>query len=576
MFMTGRIRAAASAWLDRLATRDSISKYTPLRGEWAIVALVVIAGAVLRFLGLRFGLPYFHHWDEQNITQSVHDMIVHDDDVPRYYVYGQPMETLVVLVYKAAQKHHIGGFATAVLDDDVYTRIAGRMIGATLASTGTLAVYLAARFAARRPVAAIAAAMLYATSCDLVEQSRYCVTDASLTALTAWVLCFCAAYALRPTIANGLLACLFCGLAASYKLTGFSSLALVIPTLCLRPASGWITMSRDRPDPALRIVHAALPALAIPIAFAIYLRFNPHVVDHWRDALHDYEWITNKSHDPGPKPYLYRDAGLPYLSSALGYLFVQSYSPHVALGLIVWGIPAVVGAAQGLRSANTVVVVGLVHAAGVLAPFVGHTAYFVRYFLPALPWICLVGGLGACWIYDALGRRATPRLRPWVRVAVPVFVGLAFVPAAYRSAMAQILVRDPRIAALDDVAAVAAGEHAPVTLALSATVAVHENSMASFRDMHKFINRPNVRVVGDARSAAEAQKLGARFLINATYRDWGKVEPFTFPWEDQWLFEDVPGYRVVRRYGNNPYVERLDFQADWPGRVSAVLLERLP
>jgi hypothetical protein len=579
--MMGRMRAAAFAWLDRLASRSSSSNYTPVRGEWAIVALVVVAGAVLRFLGLRFGLPYFHHWDEQNITVNVHDMIVHGDNVPKFYVYGQPMESLVVLVYQAAQKHHVGGFATAVLDDDIYPRIAGRIIGATLASSGTLAMYLAGRFATRRPAAAIAAAMLYATSCDLVQHARYCVTDASMTALTAWVLCFCAAYALRPTIANGFMACLFCGAAASYKLPGFASLALVVPTLCLRPAYGWIRKANAPPGPALRIVHAALPALAIPVAIVLFLRLNPHVVDHWRDAFHDYEWIANKSHDPGPKPYCYRDPGLRYLGAALWYVFIQSYSPSAALAAIVFGVPAIIGAAQGVRSANTVVVVGLVHAAGVLTPFVSYSAYFVRYFLPTLPWVCLVGGLGVCWIYEALARRATARLKPRARMGVLVLAGLAYlglaaVPAAYRSVMAQILVKDPRIAALDDVAAIAASEHSPVTLAIAATVAVHESSMGSFRDMHKFMQRPDVKVLGDVRSADDVRKLGARFLINASYRDWGKVEPYTFPWEDQWMFEDVPGYRVVRRYRNNPYVERLDIQADWNGRVQAVLLEKVP
>jgi hypothetical protein len=200
--------------------------------------------------------------------------------------------------------------------------------------------------------------------------------------------------------------------------------------------------------------------------------------------------------------------------------------------------------------------------------------------MPTLPWVCLVGGLGACWIFETLARRTTPRLKPRARLALLAFVGLAFVglaavPAAIRSAMAQILVKDPRIAALDDVAAIAASEHAPVTLAIAATVAVHESAMGSFRDMHKFIQRPDVQVLGDVRSTDDVRKLGARFLINASYRDWSKVEPYTFPWEDQWLFQDVPGYRVVRRYANNPYVERLDIQADWNGRVQAVLMEKV-
>ena len=98
--------------------------------------------------------------------------------------------------------------------------------------------------------------------------------------------------------------------------------------------------------------------------------------------------------------------------------------------------------------------------------------------------------------------------------------------------------------------------------------------MASYRDMHKYVARPNVAIVGDVRSSNEVLLLRPRFVINASYRDWAKVDPFTYPWEDEWLFEEVPGYRVVRRYPMNPYVQRLDIQADWNGRLNAVLLER--
>ena len=390
------------------------------RNEVLLVSAIALLGAVLRFLGLGFGLPYFHHWDEGNVTDSVRDMITRGDDVPAHYYYGAPMMRLTEWAYLGAQKLHIGGFASAVLGDDVYTRLAGRLVNATIASTGTIAVYGAARLALRRPQTALVAALLYATSSDLVIHARYCVTDAALAAITAWILFLCALFANKPTLLNGVLVSLMCGIAGAYKLTGFANLVLVVPTLVLFPARGWFRVRPGEPDRALRVGHALLAAMVVPIAIYVYFRLNPHVRDHWQDALGDFDRVATNNDAGAAKPYVYRERGHPprALGDVVPACAVLQRTPRARAWIV--RCATLVGSLCGPALGETaLVLVGIMQAVAIIATISRYHSSFVRYFLVHLAVRVHRRGLGyrpRAHGGDTLGRRTrAPRPRRCAR-----------------------------------------------------------------------------------------------------------------------------------------------------------------
>src|SRR5579872_626375 len=115
--------------------------------RWALVVAVVLLGALLRLAGLSFGLPYHHHWDEVWITESVAGMLRRHDSVPGSYQYGGPLMWLGELTFVVLRRlHHQSGDLTE-LDRQSGIYLASRIAGALVSATGTLAVYVAARFA---------------------------------------------------------------------------------------------------------------------------------------------------------------------------------------------------------------------------------------------------------------------------------------------------------------------------------------------------------------------------------------------------------------------------------------------
>src|SRR5260370_38334314 len=68
---------------------------------WRIVPFLCVALALtLRVLGLRFGLPYFHHWDEGWVAENTSYILWTPDAQPKTYQYGAPLSLLSALLFR--------------------------------------------------------------------------------------------------------------------------------------------------------------------------------------------------------------------------------------------------------------------------------------------------------------------------------------------------------------------------------------------------------------------------------------------------------------------------------------------
>src|SRR5580698_6671072 len=109
-------------------------------GMWPREVLLAVAittlAFTLRFLGIRFGLPYFHHWDEGWVIENTQAMLSTRDWRPHTYQYGAPPSLIAFLVVRTLTVLS----QERVLDcsDGALLRLIGRAITVVIASSGAL------------------------------------------------------------------------------------------------------------------------------------------------------------------------------------------------------------------------------------------------------------------------------------------------------------------------------------------------------------------------------------------------------------------------------------------------------
>src|SRR5579859_5129207 len=77
---------------------------------WTVPLLCAGLALTLRLLGLRFGLPYFHHWDEVWVVENTKSMLRTLDAEPATYQYGAPISLISALLFRvldALQPHRM-------------------------------------------------------------------------------------------------------------------------------------------------------------------------------------------------------------------------------------------------------------------------------------------------------------------------------------------------------------------------------------------------------------------------------------------------------------------------------------
>ncbi len=532
---------------------------------WLVALSISLLALGLRLLGIRLGLPYFHHWDECWISENAKKMLQTEDWEPATYQYGAPLSAITAWIWVTISelwpKVHFYDPG-----DGLTMRIISRVVTAVISSSGAAGVYLAARYAALGDDAGrtrgVYAALLYATAAELVSHGRYGVTDADLVAMVAWTLGACALFLRGGKFVWAVATLVFAATALAFKITAATALAIPALAFMLRPVRvpGWRAPAAGR----------AATLVAIPAAVALFLLMNPHVAIHWSSALRDIQNRSRQTIEGGFPAFLLRAPGWEHTVSVLEGIATIAFH-RWAIPAIVATACAVAGLAKGLRERSSLCLIGIAHAlAAVLSIALTSRAYLFRNYLVALPILCVGFGFAmqaaterlTAWMREHGGPRAWWSRVPWIAAAF----GLLYVAVPIGQAVrAQQLAPDARWRALDWIAARAAGHKGVSVSATPDIVSMGDYTADWVRDRLK---RPGVRFLGDAKSAEEAAKIHADYIVIVSHAD------AAGDLGDEWPFKAVRGYQTAATFEANPYEHRSDITPTWSGRFNVIVLKR--
>ncbi len=541
------------------------------RATLVALSLIVLLGASLRLLGISFGLPYHHHWDEGWIVDSVVGMLRRHDGVPASYQYGEPLMRLTELGFVLIRWVERRCCTVSPVDAQTSVYLVARVVTALISSSGIVAVYMAAR--CTRPAARasawgpLAAALLYAVAWELVLHSRFAVTDASLVALTAWTLAFAGRYLTSRRITWGIACAVAAGVTFAFKVP-----ALMTASIPIMAALVLYLRASRLGEP--RREHGVLLLAAIPMVLAIYVLLNPHLVDRSSDAFRDLVGRYHQTRDGGVSAVYLRRPGIPHLLSALGAILTLFPSRSVGASLVINAV-AIYGMVQGVRRRDPMVIVSVAYAVAlVLSVALPNRAFLLRNYIVTIPVVSLGFGIG---IVD-LARTLRARLKPYglaPAAVVPLLaIGMAAVVglSLFDAIEAQRLREDPRVSAIGWLAE-QSRDGKPVDVAMTSGI-FGKQVPGSYPELRDILSRPTVSF-----AAAEVEKCpdpinGPRYVLDASYRDIHKA-PASDPWQELWLFRDCAGYEQAAAFGPNPYEADLRAYPTWIGRVSAIVLRRI-
>ena len=538
-------------------------------GRLLAVAALLALGAAVRLLGIRFGLPFHHHWDEPFVIDSAADMLRHGNNVPRSYMYGAPLARLTVYAFTALG--WLEGRASSPLtphDAQVTLYLLARLVTAAISASGVVAMYFAGRSLdgdVRRGTAiGLASALLYAVSWELVLHSRFAAPDGCMTGLTAWTLGLTGVYLATRRLVWGVAALLAAGVTFSFKLPGLVSALIPLGALFLTagPAGG-----------RRGLVHRGVLLAAVPLVLGCYALLNPHVVDRTVDAIRDIAARLAQVREGGVSPFYRREAGLAHLAAASWA--IASNFPHrsAAVSLVVTAV-SVFGWVRGARERRVLILVAVAQAlAATLSNSLENRAFLIRNYVIVMPAVCLGFGLGATRLAELVSRRlapAGPARRAAAAAALVVVAAVLVVLPVADAIGAERLRRDSRAMALDWIA-----EHAPraapADVALTPGV-LGKTAVGWQPDLAHELERPGLRLSPAELDACPGAP-GPEYIVDASYRDIARADP-SDTFAEQWLFSSCPGYERVAAYGPSPYEHDEAQTPNWNGRVSAVVLRR--
>jgi 4-amino-4-deoxy-L-arabinose transferase-like glycosyltransferase len=372
--------------------------------ERALLLLVLGVAALLRFSGLRQGIPFSVGIDEPEVMERAVRMMKTADFNPRFFDYPSLyiyMET-VVSVFRFLVGAMGGRWAALSQATTADFYLWGRMLTAAL-GTATVALLYAAGRRWGREVALLSAAMLAVMPLH-VRESHFTLTDVPATFFVTLTFLLALRAQERGTLGAFVLAGMASGLAAATKYNGV--VVMLIPVMA---AAGL-----DGATPARRMRTIAAIAAS---AFLAFLAGAPYTLLDLPNFLNQFARLASE--------YRVRPLGaepawivyLKHLRIALGW----SGSLLVLTGLGA-GIYAILRGPDRLRWAIPVMF------AVAYFYFVSHQSLvFARYLLPIVPFLSLVGAWGLMVLvrWTAAGI-PVPILR---QAAVVVLILVALVPA---------------------------------------------------------------------------------------------------------------------------------------------------
>jgi hypothetical protein len=358
-------------------------------GEVLVVAAIVGVAALLRFAGLRWGLPtgehfFSYHPDEIFLLRPSLGFAQGDWN-PHFFNYG------TLYIYLVGLPSVLLGLvpeATLFPAGMAPLHLAGRVITALLGTGTVLALYLALRRESRR-LAALAAGLL--ALCPLhVVTSHYATVDVPATFWLTMAFLFALIGSEGANAKMGALAGLAVGLAAATKYNAalFIVPVFLAPVLAARPgrSGGWY----------LAVAAGVVIGFLIGCPFVGAPEFLPGVLF---ELQHMREGGTLAFEQAGSGWAYHAIRGLP---TALGF--------PLAIAVICGVVAAISRPARSTRMSLLWVLL-------YLAVIGAARERFIRYLVPMMPFLCVLAASGMLWLVQVARR-------PRMRVAVSGLAGL--------------------------------------------------------------------------------------------------------------------------------------------------------
>lgn len=393
-----------------------------------LLPLILLIGTA--WAGADFGT----HWDEHFHTEAVERTLQTGVPLPRWYIYPSMTYWLTLSGTAPRYLRELPGEKTrAQIRHDLLplVRSEGYLVGvrklfAVVSGAVVLWAYLLVFLWRKRPLEALFAAGLLATSFELGYHARWVAPDCIHTSFGALsVLCAAAALARRqgPAARPWLdLSALAAGLACGSKYPGGLFLLPVYTAVLACAIPAW--QARRGEPLRRRLVDLAALLLTPGLVFALtFVLTTPGSVLDTEDFLDTVQTMVGY-YQRGHYGHTV-EAGWDHFLRNLRYLTTVLLSPYPALAAPL-SFLSVLGAAAVLRESRWLAALLLGFPLVYLPYWSQQRVMVVRNLLVLAPFLAVLAARGAGWVHDtvAAGLVHTPLFRIW-RVLWPVALGAA-------------------------------------------------------------------------------------------------------------------------------------------------------
>jgi 4-amino-4-deoxy-L-arabinose transferase-like glycosyltransferase len=345
-----------------------------------LLTLVMVAGAVLRFWGLQFGLPHpFARPDEEVIVNIALGML--RDPNPHFFDWPSLFSYTTSAIYAVmfAVERAIGGAAMAKSVFEPALHMVTRVLSASAGVATIAALYGAARELFSRRVALLAAALL-AVAFLHVRDSHFGVTDVPATFLTIcgfWAGLRC--FTRGATVSRAVVAGVLCGLAATTK---YNCVLILLPAALAIVFRSEVRGRRSAADIIRPLTALGLSAAAAFVAGTPYALLD---YPHFSAAVNDVRSHLSRGH----------------VVMARGWLYHAQFTLRYGVGIPLL-VCAVAGAwwlaTRDRRKASLILSFPLSY----YVILGSGLTVFVRYMIPIVPFLCLLAAVAIEWFAERM------------------------------------------------------------------------------------------------------------------------------------------------------------------------------
>ena len=377
--------------------------------------LVVLGGAILRFVPIWFGLPYPQARPDEEVAIGLALKVLDGELNPHFFHWP----SLTFYVFAAVLGAADGVRALFGADGAMTFSAQALLTRATVALCGTITIFVVFRLGQRiaGDLVGVLSAGFLALALLHVRESHFAMTDVLMTLLlcASLTLLVHAALAERPQLRMSAWAGLAGGLATSTK---YNAGALAVAMLATQAVWVW-----QRPSSVLHW-RTWMPVVVFGTVFLIsFLAGTPYaILDHPKfieDLRYDFTHLSGGHND---------------IHLGRGWIYHATTSLPYGAGIATCAAAAVGIWPFARRHGRAAIVIGSFAVSFYLAVGSGYTVFF-RYVLPLVPVICLLAAFGVVaasrWLAQHTGASGAR--------ALAVTCGIAMGPGVVYSAWFDVL-----------------------------------------------------------------------------------------------------------------------------------------